>query len=122
MDEIESKIGAILENPEMMQKIMSLAQSLQTPTPSQPEQEHAPESSRPQNYSAPLDLDLSALQKLSGLARQNNIDKKQQTLLNALHPYLSPQRIAKLEKAMRAAKMASMATAFLGSAQFNAGR
>ena len=64
------------------------------------------------------------IQKLSGLAGQSNIDKNQRTLLTALSPYLSRERIYKLEKAMRAAKMANMASAFLGKSgfQFNLGR
>ena len=125
MDEIESKIGAILENPEMMQKIMSLAQSFQQPASSEQPAEavcaqEAPAS--PQGYSSPPELDLSMLQKLSGFTKQSSIDKRQQTLLNALNPYLSPHRITKLEKAMRAAKMASMASVLLGKNQLITGR
>jgi hypothetical protein len=36
-------------------------------------------------------------------------------LLNALCPYLSRDRIGKLEKAMRAAKMAKLATGIMGN-------
>ena len=39
-----------------------------------------------------------------------------QNLLQALRPYLTEHRILKLEKAMRAAKIAGLATTFLGSA------
>ena len=100
MDDLESKLGAVLNNPEMMSKIMALAQNL-----SQSEAEPKQESSIP----ALGEIDLSMVRKLSGLARQTGIDKNQQSLLQALNPYLSRQRIQKLEKAMRAAKMASMA-------------
>ena len=31
MDEMEQKLGAVLKNPELMQKIMSMAQSLGNP-------------------------------------------------------------------------------------------
>jgi hypothetical protein len=56
------------------------------------------------------------IQKLSGIARQSSIDKNQQNLLRALGPYLSRERITKLEKAMRAAKIAGIAsTALAGS-------
>ena len=58
-------------------------------------------------------IDLSMVQKLSGLAGQSNIDANQRTLLKALTPYLKRDRISKLERAMRAAKMANMASAFL---------
>jgi len=33
MDELENKLGAILGNPEMMQKIMAMAQSLGSEAP-----------------------------------------------------------------------------------------
>ena len=31
MDDLQSQLGSILENPQMMQQIMSIAQTLQTP-------------------------------------------------------------------------------------------
>ena len=55
------------------------------------------------------------LQRLSGLARQSGIDSQQRTLLTALKPYLSDERVSKLEKAMRAAKLAKLASSILGS-------
>ena len=61
------------------------------------------------------DMDISMLQKLSGFARQSGIDKNQQALLHALCPYISQNKVTKLEKAMRAAKMARLASGFLGS-------
>ena len=54
------------------------------------------------------------IQAISGLAGQSGIDKEQKDLLKALGPYLSDGRVGKLEKAMRAAKMARLATAFIG--------
>lgn len=114
MDDIEAKLGAILNNPGMMQQIMSLAQKMAPQSPEQPSEQEK----KPQENPFP-DIDLSTLQKLSGFARQSGIDRNQRSLLSALGPYLSKQRIIKLEKAMRAAKMANMATSLL---QFNAGR
>ena len=109
MDTMEDKIGTILQNPEMMQKIMAMAQSLNASPP----QQEAPQ----ENQSAPNmpDIDLGILQKMSGIASQGNIDNQQQALLRALHPYLSNQRIQKLETAMRAAKMAKIAVSMLGA-------
>lgn len=114
---MEAKMGAILGNPEMMQKIMSMAQSLNTSqNDAQPEETLAtPAPSFP-------NIDLSAMQKLAGFAGQSKIDKNQQSLLRALGPYLNRERIQKLEKAMRAAKMATMASALLGNAGFLSGR
>lgn len=121
MDDMQNQMNAILGNPEMMQKIMAMAQSLGQ---SQPDKQ---EPSPPKQESAGVpfpDIDLSMVQKLSGLAGQSNIDSNQRTLLKALTPYLNRERISKLERAMRAAKMANMASAFLGKSgfQFQASR
>ena len=66
--------------------------------------------SAPENLPA---IDPGMLRKLSGLARGGTIDKNQQALLRALTPYLSRERIGKLEKAMRAAGLARMAAGAL---------
>lgn len=113
MDDLQSKVNSILSDPEATQKLSAMAQSLglgggQNASP-QP----------PQKQDSPLpDIDLSMVQKLSGLAGRSHVDKNQQSLLRALGPYLSRERIIKLERAMRAAKMAQMASSFLGSGGF----
>lgn len=109
-NDLEEKLGAILSDPDMMQKIQAMAQTLgqnSSPQQSHPQQA-APEHTFPS-------IDLAALQKLSGLVGQAGIDKNQQTLLAALTPYLPQNRVSRLEKAMRAAKMAKLASGFLGS-------
>lgn len=104
MEDIESKLGAILGNPQMMQQIMSIAQNFQ----SDPDPQPSPVDSAP-------DIDFAMVQKLTSLIGKTGIDSQQKALLHALGPYLSNRRIHKLEKAMRAAKLAGMASAFLGS-------
>ena len=108
MDELENKLGAILGNPEMMEKIAAFAQTLGP-------QETAGSDENPQKAPPVPEFDPSMLQKLSGFASQSGIDRNQQALLQALAPYISHHRVAKLERAMRAAKMASMAGIFLGT-------
>lgn len=107
MDALEEKLGSILNDPQTMQKLMHMAQSLGAA--GEPGGEEA----------GPALQDMASLQKLSGLARQGSIDREQQALLNALSPYLSRQRIRKLENAMRAAKMAKLASRFFGTPQGN---
>lgn len=116
MDEMEEKLGAILNNPQLMQQIMGIAQSLGQSQESQ----GSPEESQ----AAKPSLDLSMLQKLSGLTHQSGVDREQQALLNALSPFLAKDRLSKLEKAMRAAKMAKLASSFLnaGGLQLLTGR
>lgn len=106
MDQMEDKITAILNNPQLMGQIMSMAQSLnQTPGQNPPQQKQ----------DTPLpEFDPAILQKLTGLASQGSVDGNQKALLTALHPYLSRRKVEKLEKAMRAAKVARMASGFLG--------
>ena len=110
MEEMEEKLGAILSNPQMMQQIMSMAQALGQNQPQQPKPEPAKQDL------APLpNIDLGMVQKLSGFARQSSINHDEQALLKALNPYISSDRIHKLERAMRAAKMAKLASVFLNS-------
>lgn len=112
MSELEEKLNTLLSNPQLMQQIASMAQSMNTT--------NAPEPSTAQEH--PPELDINMIKQLSGMAQKGTIDKNQQSLLKALGPYLSPGRISKLEKAMRAAKMAQFATVFLNSSQFQSGR
>lgn len=115
-NDLEAKLGAILSDPEMMQKIQAMAQSLSQSVPSG----GSPSGSPPGDTfstgaTAPAIPDLSMLQKLGSLAGQTGIDSNQKTLLSAMSPYLSAAKVQKLEKAMRAAKMARLASSFLGS-------
>ena len=105
MAEMEDKLGAILGNPQMMQQIMAMAQSMNKPQENEPQNES-------QGPSLPS-LDPALLGKLAGLLGQSGIDRDQRMLLKALNPYLSQNRIQKLEKAMQAAKLARMTSVFL---------
>jgi len=64
------------------------------------------------------------VQSLAGIAGQGGMDANQQALLKAISPYVSRERAAKLERAMRAAAMAGAASAFLnaGGLQLISGR
>lgn len=107
MDQMEDKLNAILGNPQLMGQIMSMAQALGKSDPPPAQHPKNPESPQPA-------LDPAMLKKLSGLVTQGNVDNNQKALLTALHPYLSRRKVEKLERAMRAAKMARMASTFLG--------
>ena len=111
MDDMQSKLDSILGNPQMMQQIMAIAQSMgqSEPQPPPPQQQEAPQGA----FSAMPDA--AMLQRIAGIARSAGVDNNQQALLQALRPYLSSERIAKLERAMRSAKIASVAVSALGS-------
>lgn len=117
MEGMEEKIGAILSNPDMMKTIMNMAQSLgQNPAQHEPSQTQKPQNpqqkSPPQQKSQPSigKNELEMISKISSLSQQTGLDRQEQTLLKALNPYLTKDRLDKLEKAMHAAKMAKFAS------------
>ena len=105
MSSLEETLSQVLGNPQMMQQIMTLAQSL-----GQQEQPPPPPAPSPP---PPVLPDGATVQKLVGLAGMTGVDKDQQALLRALGPYISRERRGKLERAMRAAKMAAAASEML---------
>jgi len=108
MGELEEKLGSILSNPQMMQQIAGMAQML---SGSQSSTEKNTTADVPPTQTPSIDPGL--LQVISGIAEKSGTDSNQQTLLNALHPYLSHEKLHKLEKAMGAARMAGAASLFL---------
>ncbi|MGM9605067.1 MAG: hypothetical protein ACI3XG_08370 [Faecousia sp.] len=131
MSELDDKLNSILSNPAMMQQIMSLAQALnqseaqqqhqqQPPPPQQPPIQQPPVQQSPvqqppvqqSNFVPSNDRSLSPnlLSKIAGIMQRGSIDKNQESLLRALRPYLSKQKLEKLERAMHAAKMAGIAS------------
>lgn len=111
MSELDEKLNSILSNPQMMQQIMSLAQTLNQSQ--QQEEQHQPVMQGTQ--SASQGMNPALLSRLSNLMQRGSIDKNQQSLLKALGPYLSRAKIQKLERAMYAAKMAGIASEMLGT-------
>lgn len=106
MEGFEEKIGAMLNNPQLMQQIMSLAQSMGQPQ----------ELPKPHTDPSPApDINPAMIQQLMRFAGQSGLDSHQSALLKALQPYLSNRRLQKLEKAMRAAKLAGAASSLLGN-------
>lgn len=117
MEEMQEKLGAILSNPQMMQTIMQMASALGQQGPP-PQQEAPKQQPRQQNQKSggpalsqsPLGpKELEMLQKIAAFSRQTSLNQEQQALLSALHPYLSGNRLSRLEKAMHAAKIAEFA-------------
>ena len=107
MAEMEEKLGAILNDPQIMQQIMTMAQSLGGQGEFQPDIPPQPE--------AIPQINPELLQSVLKIAGQTGIDTNQKALLQALRPYLTTARLQKLEKAMRAAKLAGVASTVLSS-------
>lgn len=114
MDDFEGKLNSIMANPDMMAQIMSMAQQLGG---GQPESPSPPPPQPPELSALPAmgGLDMETISKLAGVANSASIDKNQQSLLHALRPYLANERITKLERAMRASKIAGVACTILSS-------
>lgn len=114
MSEIEDQLGAILGNPKMMADIMALAQSMgQEEPPQVPETPSGPPPQPP--FLGDGGMDMAMVKALTSFTRSTRIEKEQQALLNALCPFISREKIQKLEKAMRAAKIAQQASGLLES-------
>lgn len=115
MSEMEEKLNALLSNPQLMQQIASMAQAMGSQAPQQPPEQTPP---------AMPALDPRLLQTVAQTMGQTGIDNNQKSLLHALSPYLSTNRVQKLERAMQAARLAGAASAFLnaGGLQMLTGR
>lgn len=111
METMEQTLARLLGDPSTLERLQAMAQSLGL----QP-QEHSENAPKPAPDSLPAP-DPQMLQKLSGLMAGASIDSREQSLLQALGNYLSPQRIARLERAMKAAKLARTATTVFGESR-----
>lgn len=115
MAEWEEKLEGILSNPQAMEQIMALAKSLEGGNTQPPETSSTPEAPAPAPSSAP---DLSQLMsgvgqldpKLLSMAaklvgQMGKQDDRRTALLQALRPFVKPERYAKLDKAIQIAKL-----------------
>ena len=109
MGDFEEKLESILNNPQAMSQIMSLAQSLggaseqPAPPPYQQPSVSASEDSGQQ-------FDPQMLSGLLSLLNQYSSGEDQRTtLLNALRPFVKEQRHAKIDKVIQISKLSRMA-------------
>ncbi|MBQ6403773.1 MAG: hypothetical protein IJI27_07700 [Oscillospiraceae bacterium] len=93
MDELQERLSRLLEDPEELRRMTDMASQLLG----------GGEASEPD---APKLPDLSSIM---GKLRGGSSDT--QKLLQAMKPFLAPERQARLSRAMRAAKLASLASA-----------
>lgn len=95
---LESQLNEILNDPERMAQILSMAQSFGLQPPETPPQSSVP----------PPDSEmLQSMMRLMQQARQS--DGKQEALLSALKPYLAPERREKLDRAIQLARISHLA-------------
>lgn len=119
MAEWEEKLGAILNDPQAMSQIMSIAQSLggkkETPPLREPETTRPP-SSEELREAPPLadGLDPRLMEMgIRAMAAYQDADDRRGALLQALRPFVKPQRYAKMDKAIQIAKLSKVVRAVL---------
>ena len=110
MAQLEEQLNQILGNPQAMEQIMALAQSLsgKQEEERQPEEETQPpaESDTPSPLSALDGLDPRLLRMGMGLLSEYSAqDDKKTALLAALKPFLKPERQEKMDQAVRIARL-----------------
>lgn len=127
MAEWEEKLEGILSNPQAMEQIMALAKSLEGGETS--DSHHSATSAPPTPTSpstSPPSLDISQLMggmgkldpKLLSIAgklisQMGQQDDRRTALLQALRPFVKPERYAKLDRAIQIAKLSVMIRAGL---------
>ena len=93
MDNLSEKLEQILKDPGSLNRIMDMAATLGLPIETPPEPELVSQA----------------------IHQAQVIDKKQEALIQALLPYLKPNRQAKLEKAMQIARFTHLAGFAMGN-------
>jgi hypothetical protein len=115
MSEFEDRLNSILNDPEQMDKIASMAKSLMGGGGSDPSPQPAPPSGDGGIGSLLEGLDPGmiqrAMQMMSGMNQGTN---ENTALLEAMKPFLKEKRRAKMDRAMKLAKMAKMAQLAFG--------
>lgn len=121
MAQFEEKLSAILNDPQTMGRILSIAQSLdgskgqsQEPqTPSAPEPTPA-ETAQPDPDPPSLDLDPRLMAAgMQALAAWQGPEDSRTALLQSLRPFLKPERHGKLDKALRITRLSKVVRAAL---------
>lgn len=99
MPDLQEMLRDITANPQAMQQLMSLAQSLGGPPSPQPP---AP---------APQQNPMQLMQNLIQMSNQTgSLNPQQLALIQALKPFLTPERAEKLERAIQVANISRMAS------------
>ncbi len=141
MSEFEDKLNAILSNPQAMSQVMELARSLggepggppqtdQGASPPPPESQAGPAAAGPKVTMSEPDrggtaglgdllggLDPALLTRLLPLAGElkGGGDDDRMRLLNALAPFLKPERREKIQRAAQAARIIHVGKKLLGA-------
>lgn len=113
MEDMDSRLNALLSDPEAMGRIMALAQQLsgESAASSSPPSPEPPPSSQQDDEGFDPMLLLKFLPLLQEL-RQDNSSQSMQ-FLSAMRPFLKPERQPKVERAVKLAHLICVGKKFL---------
>lgn len=101
MEDLNRKLAEILQDPGRIQQIMEMASAMGLQAPSEPQE---------------IPVTEETIQQVSQIMhRMEERDSRQQTLIRALLPYLSPRRQQRLERAMKFSNLSRLAEVALQS-------
>ena len=107
MAELEDMINSVLSDPEQMSKIMGMAQSLMGG--------EAPSAPKEPDLGGIMDgIDPKMLGRIQTLMGAGQKPAESEALLRAMQPYLSEKRRAKMDKALKLARLAKLAGFAMG--------
>ena len=101
MAEFEDRLGSILSNPDLMGKIMSMANSMNQQPPPPPPQ--------PTGCGS-MPFDSGAMAGMMQMLKATQLEPRQRQLLQALRGFVPEDRLVRLEKAMQASLIAKFAS------------
>jgi len=117
MDELERALRAVLDDPAQLQELRELAGSMgfsvpqaqpkPEPTLKEPQPKPVPE---PEQAQAVFQQQLLPEPAAAMLRQAGKMDKRQEALLLALKPFLRKERQEKIDRALHAARLASLAS------------
>ena len=107
MAELGEQLTQMLQDPQIMQQVIAMAQSfgMNPPRPDGQAKMNPPSDAQPVSQTSQ-----DMLQRMSQFAALPMLDSNQKGLLNALSPYLSKEKSQKLENAMAIAHLATLAS------------
>ena len=111
MDDLEQKIQSVLSDPEQMQQVLNMARALGVSIPESEEPKAREQETSQPEQNIPPQAGVDALpEPVSQLLQQaGKLEKRQENLLNALKPFLKPNRREKIDRAMQVARLSHLA-------------
>lgn len=116
MAQWEDKLGAILNNPQAMSQIMSIAQSLDGAQDAQsvPDADATPAEPAVQSAAPTPELDPKLMEMgMRALAAYRDPNNDRAALLQALRPFVRESRYGKIDKAVQIARLSKVVRAAL---------